>query len=81
MDLAGKCKAPKIISVAGGAVEIWVAGTAVGGDETHWKVSCPFCERDIECGGYFDSSEINHCRCGCDFFTKKIWIDEDHYIE
>lgn len=56
-------------------------GHAIDGDDMHWTVNCPNCDIEIEYKGYFDSSDLNKCKCGCRFTTTKVWIDEKYYIE
>ncbi len=56
-------------------------GNAIDGDDSHWTVNCPNCEKEFEYTGYFESSDITECSCGCKFKTTKVWIDEKHYIE
>ena len=50
-------------------------------DDSHWTVNCPLCEKEFEYTGYFDSSEINYCRCGCKFRTKRVYFEDDSYME
>lgn len=56
-------------------------GKSVEGYSDHWIVNCPDCEREFEYTGYFDSSDITVCSCGCKFETIKIWINDKIYIE
>ena len=56
-------------------------GHAINGDDMHWTVCCPECEKEFEYTGYFDPADETKCKCGCIFQTKKVWIDETHYIE
>ena len=55
-------------------------GYSVNGDDMHWIVACPQCEKKFEYEGYFDSGEETKCKCGCTFLTSKVWIDDTHYI-
>jgi len=64
-----------------GAVMRSADGHSVDGDDMHWTVSCPECEKEFEYQGYFDSGDETKCRCGCTFRTIKVWIDDTHYIE
>lgn len=57
-----------------------VDGFSVDGDDMNWTVECPDCQKEIEYTGYFESEDINKCKCGCEFYTSKIWIDDLHYI-
>ena len=56
-------------------------GRAVNGDDTHWHVNCPKCEKEFEYIGFFDSADKTKCKCGCVFVTKKVWINDKTYIE
>ena len=56
-------------------------GNCVDGDDTHWTVDCPNCDKQFEYTGFFDSSDKETCKCGCVFRTKKIWITDSKYIE
>jgi hypothetical protein len=57
-----------------------ISGQAVNGKDDHWCVNCPFCGKELEYKGFFDSTAINHCDCGCEFNVTKIWIDDETYI-
>ena len=56
-------------------------GYSIDGADDHWTVSCPNCEHEFEYEGFFDSSDKTSCKCGCEFVTTKVWINESHYIE
>lgn len=56
-------------------------GYSVEGDDMHWTVSCPECNNEFEYEGYFDSSDITKCKCGCVFRTDKVWINDEMYIQ
>lgn len=58
-----------------------VVGTSVHGDDTEWRVNCPSCDTQFHFTGYFNSQEIDTCKCGCRFRTVKIWIDEISFIQ
>lgn len=58
-----------------------VDGYSVDGDNMHWIVNCPTCERRLEYIGYFDSGDINKCRCGTEFKTKRVYLNDCDYIE
>lgn len=55
-------------------------GYSVDGDDMHWTVDCPQCEKQYEYEGFFDSSDETICSCGCNFLTSRVWIDEWNYI-
>jgi len=57
-----------------------VEGFAINEEEDHWIVNCPVCEKEFEYTGYFDSSDITKCSCGCNFVTTKVWINDESYI-
>jgi len=56
-------------------------GYSVNGDDDHWIVNCPKCDKEFEYKGYFDPSDQTKCKCGCLFTTSKVWINENRYIE
>ena len=58
-----------------------VDGAIVDGDDMHWTVNCPKCEQEIEYTGFFDSGEINKCKCGAEFKTRRIYFEDGSYIE
>lgn len=58
-----------------------VDGYAIDGDDMNWVVECPDCLKEIEYKGFFESEDLNKCRCGCEFQTSKVWIDDVHYIK
>ena len=60
---------------------ISVDGKSVDGSDDHWTVTCPVCESEIEYEGFFDSGELNKCKCGTEFKTRRVWIDDKNYIE
>jgi len=64
-----------------GAVTRSADGYSVDGDDMHWTVACPECEKEFEYEGYFDSGDDTKCKCGCTFSTRKVWIDDANYIE
>lgn len=56
-------------------------GNSVDDDDMHWTVNCPTCERELEYTGYFDSGDINKCECGTEFKTRRVYFDNDSYME
>ena len=56
-------------------------GYSVDDDDMHWTVNCPTCERELEYTGYFDSGDINKCKCGTKFKTRRVYFDNGSYIE
>ncbi|MEO6707190.1 MAG: hypothetical protein ABIN04_15230 [Ginsengibacter sp.] len=58
-----------------------VEGYSIDEDDMHWTVNCPDCDKEYEYEGYFDSSDITKCRCGCEFKTACVWVTENEYIK
>lgn len=63
-----------------------VIGSAVGhsvdGDDMHWTVDCPKCDKEYEFTGYYDSGDTFNCPiCKHTFRTIKVWIDDAHYMQ
>ena len=56
-------------------------GYSVDNDDMHWVVNCPICERELEYTGYFDSGDVNRCKCGTEFKTRRVYFDNDSYME
>lgn len=56
-------------------------GYAIDGMDDQWTVDCPKCDKEFNYSGFFDSSDITNCKCGCSFTTTKVWIDDTKYIE
>lgn len=54
---------------------------AIDGDDNHWHISCPDCDREYEFTGYFESGEKVKCSCGCEFLQGRLWVDDNNYIE
>ena len=56
-------------------------GRAVDGNHDHWIVECPNCSKEFEYEGYFDRDDVTNCPCGTKFKTKKVWINDERYIQ
>lgn len=56
-------------------------GNAVDNDDMHWTVNCPECERELEYTGYFDRSDLNKCKCGCEFLTERVEFENGDFIQ
>jgi hypothetical protein len=56
-------------------------GHSVDGDDMHWTVACPVCEKEFEYEGFFDSSDVTKCKCGTEFKTRRVYFDDGGYIE
>lgn len=52
-------------------------GQIIDGDDMHWTVNCPKCDRQFEYTGFFDHSDVTDCRCGCEFMTDRIYSEDD----
>ena len=58
-----------------------VNGHSCDNNGTYWKVNCPLCEKEFEYMGYFNSKDITECKCGCRFQTKRIYFEDNSYME
>ena len=58
----------------------YTEGTAVNQCDDQWIVICPDCGRELEYTGYFDPDDINVCKCGCEFITTRVWLDNEIFI-
>jgi len=57
-------------------------GNAINGDDMHWTVECPYCKKEIEYKGYFDSAEKCVCpKCREIFYVNKVWLNDREYIK
>lgn len=57
-----------------------VEGNSVDGQDDNWTVNCPECDKEFEYTGYFESSDVTVCSCGCKFITEKVWLNDNEYI-
>ena len=57
-----------------------VDGKSVDGQEDHWVVNCPNCDKEIEYTGYFDPDDLTKCSCGITFKTNRIYFEDDSYL-
>jgi len=64
-----------------GAIMQIADGYSIDNDDMHWIVTCPTCERKIEYTGYFDSGDTNKCECGTEFKTRRVYFDNESYME
>ena len=64
-----------------GAVMRSADGHSVDDDDMHWTVSCPTCERELEYRGFFDSGDTNKCKCGTEFKTRRVYLNNGSYME
>lgn len=58
-----------------------VDGYSINGDDMHWNVSCPVCDKEFEFTGYFDSDDITKCRCGCEFKITKVYFYDGSFMK
>lgn len=56
-------------------------GHIIEGNYDNWIVLCPGCDKEFEFTGYFESSDVTVCSCGCKFITTRVWIDDGIYME
>lgn len=60
----------------------YAEGHAINKDEMHWRVYCPRCDYEIIYKGFFCSDDECECpKCKLIFGCKRVWIDDDTYIE
>ena len=57
-----------------------VDGKSVNGEDDHWIVNCPNCDREIEYTGYFDPDDLTKCSCGIIFKTERVYFENGSYI-
>ena len=55
-------------------------GTSINGEDDHWVVNCPNCDKELEYLGFYDEEDLTKCSCGCKFQTERVWINDDTYI-
>lgn len=56
-------------------------GHSVDGDDMQWTVNCPECNREYKCEGYFESTDIDTCKCGCVYRTERVYFEDGSFIE
>lgn len=56
-------------------------GTALDSQGEHWETECPKCGKELEYKGWFDSSDLCRCDCGCEFYIEKVWLNDNEYIQ
>lgn len=57
-----------------------VIGHSVDGDDMQWTVNCPECDREYKCEGYFESTDIDTCKCGCVYRTERVYFEDGSFI-
>ena len=55
-------------------------GHSVDGDDMQWTVNCPECNREHKCEGYFESTDIDTCKCGCVYRTERVYFEDGSFI-
>jgi hypothetical protein len=55
-------------------------GHSVDDDDMQWTVSCPECNREYRCEGYFDSTDTDTCRCGCVYRTDRVYFEDGSFM-
>lgn len=57
-------------------------GYSVDGDDMHWKINCPSCNKEIEYEGFFDATDEYKCpKCKEVFYCNKVWLNENQFIK
>ena len=58
-----------------------VDGFAIDGQDDKWGVQCPECGHEMIYTGYFDPDDECICLdCLHSFTTKRVWLDDEHYM-
>lgn len=55
-------------------------GHSVDDDDMQWTVNCPDCNREYKCEGYFESTDIDTCKCGCVYRTERVYFEDGSFI-
>lgn len=55
-------------------------GHSVDDDDMQWTVNCPECNREYRCEGYFESTDIDTCKCGCVYRTERVYFEDGSFI-
>ena len=63
------------------AAPLKAIGQSVNGDDMHWTVNCPTCDKEYEYKGFFDSTEQQKCKCGCIFITERMEFEDGSHIK
>ncbi len=62
-------------------IEHSVIGYSAENDEMQWTVNCPVCNIEISYVGFFDSGELNKCKCGAEFKTRSVDFEDGSRME
>lgn len=55
-------------------------GHSVDDDDMQWTVNCPECNREYRCEGYFESTDIDTCKCGCVYRTERVYFEDGSFM-
>lgn len=69
------------MKTSGQCEEHIVIGYSVDDDDMHWTAECSKCGREHVFTGYFDSSDVDECGCGCVFRVERVVFEDGSYIE
>lgn len=50
-------------------------------DDMSWVVNCPDCDAEIEYEGFYDSSDVTKCKCGCEFTTSCVYFSNGNFVK
>ncbi len=56
-------------------------GHSVDDDDMQWTVNCPECSREYRYEGYFESTDIDTCKCGCVYRTDRVYFEDGSFME
>ena len=56
-------------------------GHSVDDDDMQWTVNCPECSREYRYEGYFESTDIDTCKCGCVYRTERVYFEDGSFME
>ena len=59
-----------------------IDGYAIDGDDLHYTTECPSCGYESEWQGWFDADDEHRCpRCKESFYVRKVWINDNEYVQ
>ena len=56
-------------------------GHSVDDDDMQWTVNCPECSLEYRYEGYFESTDIDTCKCGCVYRTDRVYFEDGSFME
>lgn len=69
-------------NMSGIEIIVRVDGHAIDGDNMNYTTDCPYCDNEIEWEQFFDPDIKHTCpKCKKDFYVKKVWIDDDNFVQ